>query len=94
MTATETNVFTAGIPLEHMAPAAHQKILSAARHLAYAQLNPNTAEREMEWANRAARDAAERLHTITKQGSATMWLQIVRYAAELHSAALVARGRQ
>lgn len=85
-----SNVFEDGIPLETMSPEAHNLIMRAALHLSRAELDADTSERWMSLADACARSAAEILHSVTRTGRQTMWLQVVRYAVELHAARLTA----
>ena len=88
-----SNVFEDGFPLEEMSPQAHGLIMRAATHLSRAELHPEGGERSMNFADACARSAAEMLHSAARTGRQTMWLQIVRYAAELHAARLVAEAK-
>jgi hypothetical protein len=87
------NVFTDGIPLENLAPEAHQNILTAARFLSFATLhgtlnNPN--DMDTTYASIAARSAASGLRDATQTGNQSTWLQVVRYVVEIHAARLLA----
>lgn len=90
------NVFTDGIPLESLSPDAHQEILTSARYLSRAMIEGSTGDHcgpDMIAADWSVRRAARLLHEATQTGRQTVWLQVVRYAVELHAARLVAENR-
>lgn len=90
------NVFTDGIPLESLAPEAHQHILSAARFLSSATLYGTLSDpmdRDVTYASIHARSAAECLSLATQMGNHATWLRVVRYVVEIHAARMTAEGK-
>jgi len=91
-----TNAFTSGIPMEESCPRAHKAIMLASMALAAAQSMPEGSALEpirrgrLSIADRHARAAADVLHLEYMTGTHTVWLAVVRYMVELHTARLVA----
>jgi hypothetical protein len=96
MSDTLTNVFTSGVPMEESCPRAHKAIMLASMALAGARSMPEGSALEpirrgrLSIADRHARVAADVLHLEYMTGTHTVWLAVVRYMVELHTARLVA----
>ncbi|WP_225637401.1 hypothetical protein [Streptomyces solaniscabiei] len=82
-------IFGDGIPLERESHQAHNSILSAARHLAYADRYDEP--REQERARTHAEQAARLLTDTLRTGQPPVWLAVAAWLTETHAATIRAQ---